>query len=383
MRRSTRLLVESLESRRLLATVSIPNANSSPGIAPVSILIDSASGVRAAEIRLTYDTDILNISSDVIGQGLVWNGNADTQVTANVDDSAGTIVLFVASANPLGNIGGSLAILNFTLISTAAVGDTATLNLTSVILNEGAIAVTPTPTAGVDTIDGSLTVLASTPTGNGSVTGFVFADANTNSTVDAGEAISGVVVTITNTATGVATQTSSLSDGSYTFQNLAAGNYQIQQQQPAAFFEGGVNTLTVAVTAGSNLTGQNFVEGGLQPAAIFTRLRTTLAMPVNSTLWQSTIANIVQTITTATLAQLNSTGTLNAPALSTQSTLVSLASSQSESPSESQAVAPAALQTAAVASPLVAEGEYAAPLSDIEAREKQRVAAVERALLEL
>lgn len=379
MRRFTRLLVESLESRRLLATVSIPNANSSPGIAPVSILIDSASGVRAAEIRLTYDTDILNISSDVIAQGPVWNGNADTQITANVDDATGTIVLFIASATPLSDISGRLATLNFTLISTAAVGDTATLNLTSVILNEGAIAVTPAPTAGVDSIDGTLTVLASTPTGNGSVTGFVYADANKNSTVDPGEAISGVIVTLTNTATGITSQANSLSDGSYTFPNLDAGNYQIQQQQPAAFFEGGVNTLTVAVTAGSNLTGQNFVEGGLQPAAIFTRLRTTLAMPVNSTVWQSTIANIVQTVTTATIAQLNSTGTLNAPAISTQSTLVSLASSQSESP----VVSPAVMQTATIASPLVAEGEYAAPLSDIEAREKQRVAAVERALLDL
>ncbi len=164
MRRPTKLLVESLESRRLLATVSLPaNTNASPGIAPVAIQIDSASGVRAAEIRLTYDTDILNISSDSILQGSVWTGNADTQVTANVDDAAGTIVLFVASSTPLSNIGGSLVTLNFTLLSTATVGDTATLNLTSVVLNEGAITVSPAPTAGVDSIDGVLTVLAPSP----------------------------------------------------------------------------------------------------------------------------------------------------------------------------------------------------------------------------
>ncbi len=35
----------------------------------------------------------------------------------------------------------------------------------------------------------------------------------------------------------------------------------------------------------------------------------------------------------------------------------------------------------ASASPMIAEGEYAPPLSDIETREKQRVAAIERALL--
>ncbi len=84
------------------------------------IQIDSASGVRAAEIRLSYDTDTLNIDSNSIQAGTVWASNSDTQVTANVDDAAGTIVLFVTSANSLGNLAGSLAVLNFTIVSGAA-----------------------------------------------------------------------------------------------------------------------------------------------------------------------------------------------------------------------------------------------------------------------
>ncbi len=225
MRRQTRLLVESLEDRRLLAAVSIPTTLTGAAGAVVSapVQIDTANGVRAAEIRLSYDTDILNIDTNSIQAGTVWASNSDTQVTANVDDAAGTIVLFVTSANALSNIAGSLAVLNFTIISGATSGDTATLNLTSVRLNEGAVAVTPTPAAGADSTDGLITVTGAA-SGNGSISGFVFADANKNGVVDTGEAIPGVVIVLTNSTTGATQQTTSASDGSYSFSNLAAAD---------------------------------------------------------------------------------------------------------------------------------------------------------------
>lgn len=366
MRRQTRLLVESLESRRLLAAVTIPtNLTGAAGaIVAAPVQIDSATGVRAAEIRITYDTDILNIDSSSIQAGSVWASNTDTQVTANVDDAAGTIVLFVTSANALANISGSLAILNFTIVSGATIADTAALNLTTAKLNEGAITVTPAPATGADSTDGLITVTTGS-SGNGSIAGFVFADANKNGTVDVGEAIPGVTITLTNTTTSNTQTATSASDGSFSFSNLAAGSYQLTEQQPAAYFEGGVNTLTAQVAAGSNLTNQNFVEGGLLPSAIGTRLRTTLVMPVGSTAWQSAVANLVQAVTASTTASASTlNSSLAAQNLSTQS-LVGL-SSNSASPSS-----------------LVAEGEYGAPLSDIEARAKQKLAAVEQAILDL
>lgn len=376
MRRPTRLLVEPLEARRLLAAVNVPTTLSGAAGAVVAapIQIDSASGVRAAEIRISYDTDILNIDSNSIQAGTVWASNSDTQVTANVDDAAGTIVLFVTSANSLSNIAGSLAVLNFTIVSGATSGDTATLNLTSVRLNEGAVAVTPAPAVGADSTDGLITV-SSSSTGNGSISGFVFADANKNGTVDAGEAIAGVAITLTNSTTGASQQTTSGSDGSYSFSNLAVAGYQLVEQQPAAYFEGGVNTLTVQVAAGSNLTNQNFVEGGLQAGAIYTRLRTTLVMPVGSAAWQSAIANIVQSVTTASSSTAVASASAANPIIAAQS------------------IAPISNAASSVANnSLAPEGEYsgplivnsaAAPLSDIEARQKQRVAAIEQALLEL
>ncbi len=317
MRRQTRLLVESLESRRLLAAVNIPTnlTGAAAAVVAAPIQIDSASGVRAAEIRLSYDTDILNIDSNSIQAGSVWASNSDTQVTANVDDATGTIVLFVTSANPLGNVAGSLAILNFTIASGAPLGDTAALNLTSVTLNEGSVVVTPAPVAGADGTDGLITVTGNS-TGNNSISGFVFADANRNGAIDAGEAISGVTITLTNSTTGAAQQTTTASDGSYSFSNLAAAGYQLAEQQPSAYFEGGVNSLNVQLVAGTPLTNQNFIEGGLLPAALFTRLRTTLVMPVGSAAWQSAIANIVQTLsstsaaTTASVAAFNTSSTV-------------------------------------------------------------------------
>lgn len=359
MRRQHRLLVESLEDRRLLAAVTIPTTLTGAAGAVVSapVQIDSASGVRAAEIRLTYDTDILNIDTNSIQAGTVWASNSDTQVTANVDDAAGTIVLFVTSANALSNIAGSLALLNFTIISGATIGDTATLNLTSVRLNEGAVNVSPAPAAGADSTDGLITITAS-GSGNGSISGFVFADANKNGTVDVGEAIPGVVITLTNSSTGATQQATTGSDGSYSFSNLSAAGYQLQEQQPAAYFEGGVNSLTVQVAAGTALTNQNFVEGGLAPAAIFTRLRTTLVMPVGSAAWQSAVVNIVQTVAASSVSSSAST---SASSLST-----------------------ASITTASAPSGLVPEGEFVAPpLSDIEAKEKQRIAAIERVISDM
>ena len=376
MRRPTRLLVEPLEARRLLAAVNLPTTLSGAAGAVVAapIQIDSASGVRAAEIRLSYDTDILNIDSSSIQAGTVWASNADTQVTANVDDAAGTIVLFVTSANALSNIAGSLAVLNFSIISGATSGDTATLNLTSVRLNEGAVTVAPAPAAGADSTDGLITVSSST-TGNGSISGFVFADANKNGTVDAGEAIAGVAITLSNSTTGASQQTTSSSDGSYSFSNLAVAGYQLVEQQPVAYFEGGVNTLTVQVAAGSNLTNQNFVEGGLQPGAIYTRLRTTLVMPVGSTAWQNAIANIVQTFTTASTSPAVSNASAANPIIATQSMA---APSNSSSGIVNNALAPEGENNG----PLFVSSA-APPLSDVEARQKQRVAAIEQALLEM
>ncbi len=135
-----------------------------------------------------------------------------------------------------------------------------------------------------------LITVSSTASGNGSISGLCFADANRNGTLDAGEAISGVTITLTNSSTGASQSVHQRNRWRLQLCQPGCSRYRLQQTQPSAYFEGGVNSLTVTLTAGSSLTNQNFVEGGLQPSAIFTRLRTTLVMPIGSTAWQSAIA---------------------------------------------------------------------------------------------
>ncbi|WP_182867745.1 cohesin domain-containing protein [Rhodopirellula sp. JC639] len=282
---------ETLSARRLLAAVEIADDLTAAPAAVVSVPvdIDDAVGVRGAEIRLSYDTDVLDLEQADVSVGSVWDGSSDAQLTVNVDDASGTAIVFVAASSDLASGAGSLVELNFTVDSDATLGSTTTLDLTSVVLNEGQIDVTPTPVAGADSTDGTLTIIQ---TGSDTISGAVFADANDNDSLDSGEAIPGVTITLTDTATGTQQQTVTAADGTYQFSDLAAGTYTITQQQPVAYLDGGQNEVTATLSAGEALEGQDFVEIGLHPAYLYNRLFTTLVLPVGSDAWTSQIERI-------------------------------------------------------------------------------------------
>ena len=158
------LRFEALESRCLLSVaplavasvaVDIPdNLTGSPGghvIAPVNI--DNAQGIIAAEIHIKYDTTWLDaldtVSPDTtsasIHAGSVWP-TTNTTVFSNVDDAAGTIDVWVYNVDSLpAGATGSLINIDFTVPTGSPVGNTAYLDLRSVILNEGEITVDPAP----------------------------------------------------------------------------------------------------------------------------------------------------------------------------------------------------------------------------------------------
>jgi hypothetical protein len=291
--RSRRLSIQSLEGRRLLAAVNIPDdLTSAPdAIVSVPVNIDSATGVRAAEIRLNYDTSVLDLDADDIDFGSIWGTGSDTQVTANVDDAAGTVVIFVSASSALTDVSGSLVELPFSVANDAVVDSTTVLDLTQVTLNEGQISVDPAPVSGSDSTDGLITITAAA-TGDDSISGFVYADANNDNVVGTGEAIPGVTITLTNTSTGAEIQTTTDVDGSYEFTDLAPGDYEIVQSQPVAYLDSGVNELTVTLVEGTALEDQNFRELGLLPQYIFNRLHTNTVMPVGSDNWNDAISDI-------------------------------------------------------------------------------------------
>ncbi|EMB15741.1 fibrinogen-binding protein [Rhodopirellula europaea 6C] len=291
--RSRRLSVESLEGRRLLAAVNVPDdlMSAPDAIVSVPVNIDSATGVRAAEIRLSYDTSVLDLDADDIDFGSIWGTGSDTQVTANVDDAAGTVVIFVSASSALTDVSGSLVELPFSVANDAVVDSTTVLDLTQVTLNEGQISVDPAPVSGSDSTDGLITITAAA-TGDDSISGFVYADANNDNVVGTGEAIPGVTITLTNTSTGAEIQTTTDVDGSYEFTDLAPGDYEIVQSQPVAYLDSGVNELTVTLVEGTALEDQNFRELGLLPQYIFNRLHTNTVLPVGSDNWNDAISDI-------------------------------------------------------------------------------------------
>lgn len=289
-KRSRPLLVQPLESRRLLAAVDIPDTltGNASALVAAPVNIDNSVGVRGAEIRLSYDTDLLDLDPDDITAGTVWNG-LDTQLAVNVDDAAGTVTIFISASAALPTGSGSLILLSFAIADSAAVGDTAILNLTEVRLNEGQIPVTPAPLPGSDPTDGLITVTAGS---SQIIGGFVYADTNTNNTRELVEGIPGVVITLTNVATGATKQTTTDSTGRYEFKDLSPATYRVDETQPIAYLEGGVNQLSVTLGANQTVADQNFRELGLLPQYLYNRLHTTLVRPVGSTAWTDTILRI-------------------------------------------------------------------------------------------
>lgn len=327
-KRPRRLSIQPLESRRLLAAVDIPDdlTGAASAIVSVPVNIDNANAVRGAEIRLSYNTTLLDLDADDITAGSVWTGN-DTQVTAKVYDAAGTVVIFVSASANLPTSSGSLVVLPFRIAGTAATGSTAVLDLTSVTLNEGQINVTPAPGTGTDSTDGLITIgVGNGGNGDDTIAGFVYADTNNNNTAEAGERIPGVVITLTNTATGQVRTATTNDQGRYEFSELPAGTYRVVQSQPIAYLDGAVNELSVNVVTGQSIVDQNFRELGLRPQYIYNRLHTTLVRPVASAAWINTIQKInIDAIAAA------STVAAIAPAttLSTAS-VIAAATSQSE-----------------------------------------------------
>ncbi|MEJ1959220.1 MAG: SdrD B-like domain-containing protein [Nitrosomonadales bacterium] len=94
-----------------------------------------------------------------------------------------------------------------------------------------------------------------------SVAGFVYADVNNNSTLDSGEALAGVTLTLTGTTDQGAvinTTTTTDSTGAYSFTGLRPSNgtgYTVTETQPSGYGDFSTNTGTSAGTISGTQTG--------------------------------------------------------------------------------------------------------------------------------
>ncbi len=146
---SRRLRVEILEGRRLLAGVleiadmeacrEHETIDTAP--ASVAVLADNLEGLRAAEMRFTYDSKEFDVDSDSIKAGAAWQNKAS--VVSKVDQAAGTIDVFVFSANPITSSEGQLLEVEFDVVDQLARDVSTHIELTKFELNEGAITSLP------------------------------------------------------------------------------------------------------------------------------------------------------------------------------------------------------------------------------------------------
>jgi hypothetical protein len=118
----------------------------------VPVSVDDAAGVRAVELHITYDTNVLDADSKSVLPGSVWGGRGS--VMTKVDDDKGTIVAWLFSSRELGPATGSLVDIRFTVDEDAIAGAKADIDLTRLELNEGQIVVDPSPRPGKDGADG-------------------------------------------------------------------------------------------------------------------------------------------------------------------------------------------------------------------------------------
>ncbi len=129
---------------------------------------------------------------------------------------------------------------------------------------------TPTPT-WTPTATGTLTPTPTATAAPGRVFGTVFDDANANGLQGSGEAgIAGVTVSLYDNLNNLVGTQLTAANGSYSFANLAAGNYTVVETDPAGYVSTTDNSVPAAVTPGIS-TAVNFgdqpIPGG-NPASI-------------------------------------------------------------------------------------------------------------------
>lgn len=146
-----RLAAERLESRRLLATVSVTQSfDESARELRLPLRVENAHDIRAAEIRIEYDPTVVRAEAWTVEPGEFWNGRVSMSV--NIDQDAGTITAFLFTAEPVEASGGDLISIGFQEEACVSQPGSAAITVSHVHFDEraAALSVTTPVTAPVD-----------------------------------------------------------------------------------------------------------------------------------------------------------------------------------------------------------------------------------------
>jgi hypothetical protein len=131
-----RLEFERLDGRELCAIVGVGGEGTVDDRISVPITIDDATGLRAAEVRLRYNSEAWSVEPSSVKPGSAWSSSSST--IANVDAEAGEITVFVFAGDEQPANQGTLVDLEFTPQGSDNTASPS-IELQSVRLNEGAI----------------------------------------------------------------------------------------------------------------------------------------------------------------------------------------------------------------------------------------------------
>jgi PKD repeat protein len=135
--------------------VRLATGHGLPGeVVPVGVLIDDASHLQTVDLEIRYDSSMLDVSRTAVRPGALAPG---ATLLANVDDANGRIRVSLLLKQPLSHGSGSLVDIDFQIRANAHQGSTS-LDLVSVMLNEGSLILTVEPVHGADSTDGLIVI---------------------------------------------------------------------------------------------------------------------------------------------------------------------------------------------------------------------------------
>jgi hypothetical protein len=123
----------------------------------VPVNIDNANLLESVMLKISYDTNLLDVAAQGIRTGSLTSGGS---LLVNVNDEEGTIIVSLLTTAPLSTGAGSLLEIDFQIRLDAVIGATR-IDLRSLSLNEGQLVLTIEPVAGADATDGQVTIVSS------------------------------------------------------------------------------------------------------------------------------------------------------------------------------------------------------------------------------